>query len=294
MENKVVSELLEKGVSWAYWKGYDWFASQLIPAVELLDEKISSQRLLLSQCWSMIGEIHLLNLAPEEAKRAYFKAVKLDPKSSEAIADMAHAQYQLGEYSEALKNISLAIDLDSDNESYWNDKQMITDAVNYDERPLFDKEDQAWQWNEMLAKGDFEQILSAFENIEEEELELFHWLIAARVYGAKNDLEKYLEAWQCVAEQNEVFDLDYVDWFYMPMKAFESTEMWTLLKNLNPRIDDAVFIEFESLQDNYGEELTELEMRNLICDYFIALYSMDKKSMKKIADKYPLWEEVDL
>jgi hypothetical protein len=86
--------------------------------------------------------------------------------------------------------------------------------------------------------------------------------------------------------------LNYADWFYMPRAIYNSEKTWELIKKLSPRVEEAVFVEFDSLNEHYAETLSQEEELNLICDFHIYRLTENEAEMEKLAAKYPLWEEV--
>jgi hypothetical protein len=113
----------------------------------------------------------------------------------------------------------------------------------------------------------------------------------ANAYGALGENEKYLNLWKIIEQSNTEIEIEYSDWFYMPDLIYESDQIWSFFKQMNSRIKSSIFIQSDSLNANY-KELSDMNRRELMCDYQIYDNNENKDGISELRLKYPKWEEL--
>ncbi|MBN2890790.1 MAG: tetratricopeptide repeat protein [Bacteroidales bacterium] len=282
-----LSEVTEYGVSFAHGNGNEWCKSVLFPAIEKAEDELKEYNELLAECMYLVGDIYDFNDAPLHAIEAYEKAIKFNPYFSDAFREMANMYERLGKYDKALENIKKAIKLDPKDEDAQMDLENIEQSISQNEEPMYVKGDMIWEMNEMLADSKFDEIIEKINDSDGvEELK-----ILARVYGAQKKSSDYLKTWQQIATNEEDYELNYADWFFMPEEVYNSEKIWQLFKTIKDT-EDSVFIEHQSLSENYSELLNPQQIRELICDFQIYINTNNTKELQKLKEKYTEWEEL--
>jgi len=154
-------------------------------------------------------------------------------------------------------------------------------------KPLYTQENFIWKLSELLASQNFEEVVRLTEkSTEANELKK-----RASAFGGLGMNEKYIAIWDKIEKLNSELELEYYDWFYMPNKVYESDQIWRIFKRMNDQIKPSVFIQSDSLKENY-QELTEYDRRKLMCDYQIYYNTGDQEGLNNLKMKYPDWEEI--
>jgi len=283
-------EVEEDGIALLHSRGYQWFKSEFLPYLNLGDTLLADQVELLADCWYIVGDVHDFNGAPLKAIESYKKALEYDDEVDGAYREIANMYEQIGEYTQALEYINVAIEKMPEEEELMDEKAAIQDSINYTVEPYLTKENKAWILAEELAEGKSEGVIASVTAMENPEIAVLQCL--AKAYGIEKQEGEYFNTWKRILNAEGNFSLNYADWFYMPRTIYNSEKMWLLIKELSPRIEEAIFIEFDSLNEHYGDKLSQAEELDLICDFQIYRIAENQTALKNLATKYPLWEEV--
>lgn len=283
-------EVEEDGIALLHSRGYQWFKSEFLPYLNLGDTLLADQVELLADCWYIVGDVHDFNGAPLKAIESYKKALEYDDEVDGAYREIANMYEQIGEYTQALEYINVAIEKMPEEEELMDEKAAIQDSINYTVEPYLTKENKAWILAEELAEGKSEAVIASVTAMENPEIAVLQCL--AKAYGIEKQEEEYFNSWKRILNTEGNFALNYADWFYMPRTIYNSEKIWLLIKELSPRIEEAIFIEFDSLNEHYGDKLSQAEELDLICAFQIYRITENQIALKNLATKYPLWEEV--
>ncbi|BDS12869.1 tetratricopeptide repeat protein [Aureispira anguillae] len=296
MDKEQLQDFLVKveqdGVAMLHSRGYLWFKSEFLPYLNLADTLLPDAVELIADCWYLVGDIYDFNGAPLKAVESYKKALEYDDEVDGAYREIANMYEQVGRYTEALKYIDLALERMPDNEELMEDKAVIQDSITYTTEPYLTAENKAWQYAEQLAAGEIEAVIAAIQLLENPDRTMLQCL--AQAYGAQGEKALFLETWQKIRTAEGSMNLSYADWFYMPFSIYNSKEIWEWLKELSTVVKSTAFIDFDSLNEHYGEQLDSAEELALICDFQIYRITKNKAALKALAKQYPLWEEVQL
>lgn len=285
-----LAEIENDGIALLHSRGYHWFKSEFLPYLNLGDTLLPNEVELLADCWYIAGDVYDFNGTPLKAIETYKKALEYDDEVNGAYREIANMYEQIGEYTKALEYINVAIKKMPEEEELMDERAAIQDSINYTTEPYLTKENKAWTLSEDLAEGKSEVVIANVSRMENPEVAVLQCL--AKAYGMEKEEEAYFNTWERILKTEGALTLNYADWFYMPHAIYNSEKMWSLIKKLSPRVEEAIFIEFDSLTEHYGEALSQEEELELICDFHLHRLSGNQGAMKKLAAKYPLWEEV--
>jgi tetratricopeptide (TPR) repeat protein len=283
-------EVENDGIALLYSRGYHWFKSEFLPYLNLGDSLLADDVELLADCWYIAGDVYDFNGTPLKAIETYKKALEYDDEVDGAYREIANMYEQVGEYTQALEYINVAIEKMPEEEELMDERAAIQDSINYTTEPYLTKENKAWTLAEDLAEGKSEAVIESVVAMENPEVAVLQCL--AKAYGIERQEEAYFDTWSRILKIEGTLTLNYADWFYMPPAIYNSEKMWSLIKKLSPRVEEAIFIEFDSLTEHYGEELSQEEELGLICDFHLNRLAKNQTALKTLAVKYPLWEEV--
>lgn len=283
-------EVEEDGIAMLHSRGYQWFKSEFLPYLNLGDTLLPNELELLADCWYIAGDVYDFNGTPLKAMESYKKALEYDDDVDGAYREIANMCEQIGQYTEALEYINLAIDKMPEEEELMDERASIQDSINYTTEPYLTKENKAWTLAEDLAEGKSEAVIATITAMEKPEAAVLQCL--AKAYGMEKQEEAYGKTWNRILTTEGTLTLNYADWFYMPRAIYNNEKIWALIKKLSPRVEEAVFVEFDSLNEHYAETLSQEEELNLICDFHIYRLTENRTELEHFATKYPLWEEV--
>ncbi|CAA6803977.1 MAG: Unknown protein [uncultured Aureispira sp.] len=283
-------EVEEDGIAMLHSRGYQWFKSEFLPYLNLGDTLLPNDLELLADCWYIVGDVYDFNGTPLKAIESYKKALEYDDDVDGAYREIANMYEQIGQYTEALEYINLAIDKMPEEEELMDERASIQDSINYTTEPYLTKENKAWTLAEDLAEGKSEAVMATITAMEKPEAAVLQCL--AKAYGMEKQEEAYSKTWNRILTTEGTLTLNYADWFYMPRAIYNNEKTWALIKKLSPRVEEAVFVEFDSLNEHYAETLSQEEELNLICDFHIYRLTENRTKLEQFATKYPLWEEV--
>lgn len=283
-------EVEEDGIALLHSRGYQWFKSEFLPYLNLGDTLLPNELELLADCWYIAGDVHDFNGTPIKAIESYKKALEYDDEVDGAYREIANMYEQIGQYTEALKYINIAIEKMPEEEELIDERAAIQDSINYTTEPYLTEGNKAWTLAEELGEGKSEVVIASVTAMESPEVAVLQCL--AKAYGMEKKEEAYLNTWNRILTTEGSLTLNYADWFYMPRTIYNSENIWKLIKELSPRVEEAIFVEFDSLNEHYAETLSQEEELNLICDFHIYRLTENEAEMEKLAAKYPLWEEV--
>jgi len=283
-------EVEEDGIALLHSRGYQWFKSEFLPYLNLGDTLLPNELELLADCWYITGDVHDFNGTPLKAIESYKKALEYDDEVDGAYREIANMYEQIGQYTEALEYINIAIEKMPEEEELMDERAAIQDSINYTTEPYLTEGNKAWTLAEELGEGKSEAVIASVTAMENPEVAVLQCL--AKAYGMETQEEEYMNTWNRILTTEGTLTLNYADWFYMPRAIYNSEKIWKLIKELSPRVEEAVFVEFDSLNEHYAETLSQEEELNLICDFHIYRLTENEAEMEKFAAKYPLWEEV--
>lgn len=279
-----------QGISMLYNRGYQWIKSNFLPHLNLAEEVLPDAAEVIADCWYLMGDVYDFNDAPLKAIEHYERALACDEDTDGAYREIGMSYQQIGRYQEALDYINIALERMPDDEELMDVKASIQDDINYNHTPYWGEDNAIWQVNELLAKEAFEEVIAKVTAMDNPELVLLQGL--AKAYGAQNDIDAYLQTWEQIVQSEEHFHLEYSDWFYMPKEIYKGARIWELIQQAQLRIDEANFIYFDSLFENYEDELPLVKLVDLICQFQIHRAKSATAAIQQLAKDYPLWEEV--
>jgi tetratricopeptide (TPR) repeat protein len=283
-------EVEDDGIALLHSRGYEWFKSEFLPYLNLGDTLLADQVELLADCWYIAGDVYDFNGTPIKAIETYKKALEYDDEVDGAYREIANMYEQIGQYTQALEYINVAIEKMPDEEELMDERAAIQDSINYTVEPYLTKENKAWTLSEDLAEGKSEAVIASIATMENPTAAVLQCL--AKAYGMEKKEEEYLQTWQQILKTEGALTLNYADWFYMPRAIYNSEKTWSLIKELSPRVEEAIFVEFDSLNEHYAEVLSQEEELNLICDFHMYRLTENRTALEQLATKYPLWEDV--
>lgn len=285
---KLLTKVCKKGIAWTHNQGYNWYSTKLLPAVfdAVNDDTISKE--LLSDTWYIIGDIHDFNDAPLKAIESYKNAIKLDPNIAAAYREIASMLSRMGKYKTALKYINISLKIEPNEKYAIDEKRDILGNIKFDNEPTYINGDILWEMNECIANQKFEYVINCLKKSKD----LEKLKVLARAFGALDMNYEYIRIWNIIVSKNKKFELDYADWFYMPYKIYESSEIWYLFKKAVKYIKPSLFIQFNSLAKYYKELSYEVHLKAK-CDYMIYTAKNDALKITKMRKKYPLWNELN-
>ena len=279
-----------QGISMLYNRGYQWIKSNFLPHLNLAEEVLPDAVEVIADCWYLMGDVYDFNDAPLKAIEYYERALACDEDADGAYREIGMSYQQIGRYQEALEYINIALERMPDDEELMDVKASIQDDINYNHTPYWGEENAIWQVNELLAKEAFEDVIAKVAAMENPELVSLQGM--AKAYGAQNNVEAYLQTWEQIVQSEEHFHLEYSDWFYMPKEVYKGARIWELIQQAQLRIDEAHFIYFDSLFENYEDELPLAKLVDLICQFQIHRAKSATAAIQQLAADYPLWGEV--
>lgn len=285
-----LTEVEQNGIALLHAKGYHWFKSEFLPHLKLADMLLPDAVELMADCWYLVGDIHDFNGAPLQAVDAYKKALEYDDDVDGAYREIAYMYEQVGRYTEALDYINKALEKLPDDEELMDVKASIQDSINYTTEPFLTDQNMVWKLSELLAEGNLIPVVQKVLELEQPERNVLQCL--AQAYGAEGKETLYWETWQQIMKASGNLELGYSDWFYMPLSIFNSKKWWNFLKTIAKEVHVAEFVEFDSLYEHYEAQLSQAEMIGLIADFQLYKLAKDHNSIQALAQKYPLWEEV--
>lgn len=222
--NHPLHQILQEDTLSIFQKGYIFFKTKLLPIVK--QANISTDPVLISKGYCVIGDIHDLNGAPKQALKAYQTAIHFDKTNAVAHQEMANVLAQVGRYFEAFQAIHLAMEHEPDHSELMNEKEEYQDSLNYHVEPLFTDNNQLWKWSELLAEEQFKVVMEQILKSKTADMDALKCL--NRAYGALGATDLYLENWKKMQHLEDDFEMDYGDWFYMPRRVYEMEEMRVL------------------------------------------------------------------
>lgn len=287
---KTIENWGTKGVGDAHRKGYNWVKKYFVPTLIKAESigKSNRNKLLISDSYYVLGDIHDFNNAPLAAIKAYQKSIELCP-SSGAWREMGNMYAYMGRRKKAIKCLKKALSIDSKDEFAQTDLHYLRDEST--DTKLFFEGDIFWQVNELLANNLHDDALSLIKK----KNSLNAMLHRARVYGAKNDQSKYLSEWMNLTTGKKRFELKYADWFYLPNCMWDSPDFWNCMIGIFHRLRPGVAVYDESLSMNYHHELKrkkgqESQATLLMFQFNYYRCKKDTKKITELHKKYPKWK----
>ncbi|MEO8513153.1 MAG: hypothetical protein ABI543_06325 [Ignavibacteria bacterium] len=284
----MLKRVCNNGILWTHNKGYSWYNKKLLPAVEIATREFPEKKELLSDVWYIIGDIHDFNDAPNNAITAYKQSIQFDENHGEAYREIANMLERIGKNKEALKYINKSLHIDPNERNAISDKEYILSSIKFRSKPLYVSGDIKWKMNEQLATENFEFVINNLK--QKKSVESLKQI--ARAYGALNMCDEYLRMWNRIKKLNVKFELEYADWFYMPIKVFAGKEIWVILKSLSNNIIPSIFVCYDSLYENY-KNLSSNSKLKITCNFQIFKIEGNAKELKKMKMKFPKWKELE-
>ncbi len=278
----------KKNVSYLLHKGVIWFNRTFLPDVLEAEKAKEIDKSILSDIWYLIGDAYDMNDAPMKALKSYKKAISLDKTNSVAYREAALILEEIGKYDLSLKYIDKALEIKPDDDYSIGDKESIIANIAQNTTPLYEKGDIIWMMNEKLADKAYQLVIDKLINtIDADQLK-----ILAKAYGGLNKAREYLEIWNKISHLAVNIEIGYDDWFYMPVRVFNSDSIWRIFKKMNNNIKPSIFIHFDSLDEEYKNLFIE-EYRNLVCDFYISKATGDIENISKMKERFPKWKELN-
>lgn len=284
MDNSFLEKIISDNSGLNHSKGLDWFSiiTKKLESKDYLDESS-----IVSNAWLVVGDIYYLNGALHHALVAYRNALLEQEDNHLVLYEIASINFDVGNYSESLGYLKKGLRIDPENHSLHDLLGEVNYALTDNDEPLFDINSDKIIMNDLLAKKEYQQVLSRTKG--RYDLDSIKARISA--FGGLKHKEKYVNEWRNLFEMLENIELEYSDWFYMPREVYEGSSIWNLLLAHNNKIKSGVFESYQSLNSNYN--LTESEKREVICKYHLLLKNFRSASFKKIQNQFPLWIELN-
>lgn len=291
MDRNAAIALLEKvdegRVAWTHNQGFEWFVSDLLPAVDVLERDRPIPDLLAS-CYYEVGDIHDFNNAPLAAIAAYKRSIDWKPMSG-AYREVCNMCEKIGRLDEAIEYGRIAIAMDPDDDNAKSDLEEAEEAlVKGVEDLLYTEGDRIWQADEHLARREPEAALSELGDGDD----IDTILARARCLGALRKDSDCIAEWRRLPATRGTIDIDYRDWFFLPEALYESAELWSIMKQIHPRFGSGAFPAYDSLSAGRASSgLDWQEEKAMIIDFKLAYCSKDRAGLEAIARACPEWTE---
>ncbi|MFK7809060.1 MAG: hypothetical protein AB8F74_14750 [Saprospiraceae bacterium] len=293
MEKREALYILEKIANEGYyqiiWEGYEWYSTQLIPAIEFASQSPLEYASLLAENWHALGWTFYELDAPLKAIECYRKAVSYDLEHSESYRELANCMHKTGDYKGALVFVIKARSLDPDDDFAIEQQEEIESSLDHREAPLYDTGDLTWECSELLSRGDFESALVKLKNRRKTD----YLLLRARCYAAQNESAKFLNTLRRIHGAGAFFDWSYQDWFYLHPYIYQSKAFWEIMLDLVPLMaSESVFESYQTLFDNQQGQNAIRIRREVVCRFHI--YRIDRNAAEILAlhEEYPDWKEL--
>lgn len=284
-----ITRALSEGIEFVHQLGFQSFKKDFVALFEDSNTNLKSEDI--AQCHYLIANIYSLHEAPQKAMEYYLNALKYRRDFFDAKLEIAEIHAQLGNYSQALHDITELKAIKERLPEVLELEEDIRQLKKENQHALYKKGDLIWEMCEQIANENFDIVVDTLE-ASQDPLEL---QVLARAFGGINDIEGYLSLWQELSETKRgEIAIDFADWFYMPAQVLKDHEIWMIFKDCLTKIsEDSFFVVFESLVQNYPK-ISLIEQRKLTCDYYIALFSNDKDALRTLQNRYPKCEELSM
>ncbi len=296
-----------RGVSWLIASGFRRFRNEFLPAVAELERtaQTRSDRILLSDTWYVIGDIHDFNQAPRAALRAYRRSIRWDPSNAGAHRELGGMLENIGQYASGVRALERAVELWPEDGFSRIDLESARTNASAHLPPLYRSSDWTWHVRELIAAGRFKQAISAIGN---RKSVLAHQYLAC-CHGALNNPDGVVHEWKTIARLNGSIALEHVDWFYAADAAFDRADFWQALLDCGNRFwhKDAgspsygIWIVLPSPYESTVVTNREWNSpkyrkwvetkRRLHCQFHLARTLPDPALASKIAKRFPKWRK---
>jgi tetratricopeptide (TPR) repeat protein len=181
-------EVEDDGIALLHSRGYQWFKSEFLPYLNLGDTLLPNELELLADCWYIVGDVHDFNGTPLRAIESYKKALEYDDEVDGAYREIANMYEQIGQYTEALEYINVAIGKMPEEEELMDERAAIQDSINYTTEPYLTQDNKAWTLAEELGEGKSEAVIESITAMENPAVAVLQCL--AKAYGMEAQEEK--------------------------------------------------------------------------------------------------------
>ena len=293
---------VDKGIAWLHSAGYQWVSTRFLPCITIVESNVQSKtdRLLLSDAYYLLGDIHHFNNSPLAAIEAYKRSIAFDPLHAEAWRELACMHKCVGESQFAREAIAESLRLNKSDKNAQGDFEDIQElSADAYELPSLDRGgDVLWDCQELLSNG---HIYIALERLEGRK-SIAAGLLRLRAFGMLNDIKKVTDGWKEFACSKGRLRLMRPDWYYMPKEIYDSAIVWKTIKKLGPQwleyypqhnsLNKTIPIWDGTPKSMRAIEKQQTKCRHMIVEYQIARTSKDLKMVEKLHEQNPNWAEV--
>ncbi len=293
MENREALYVLEKIANEGYyqiiWEGFDWYQTQLLPALEFAAQSPLEYASLLAENWHALGWTFYELDAPYKAIECYRHAIAYDPEHSESYRELANCMHKTGRFKEALSFVLKARSLDPDDDFAIEQQEEIENSLEHGEQPYYEEGDLVWHCNELLAEGQFDQVLQLLKGRRKTE----YLLLRARCYAAQKKNVRFLNTLRRIQNTGNYFDWTYQDWFYLNTQLYHNKSFWETLLDLVPFMaSESVFETYQTLSDNHQGKVANRIRREVVCLFNIYRLDQNTSGILALHQQYPEWKEL--
>ena len=293
MEKREALYVLEKIANEGYyqiiWEGFEWYQSQLLPALEFAGQSPREYASLLAETWHALGWTFYELDAPLKAIDCYQKSISYDSEHSESYRELANCMHKIGRYKEALSFALKARSLDPDDDFAIEQQEEIESSLEHNESPLYQEGDLVWQCSELMATGEFDNVLSLLKGRRKTD----YLLLRARCYAAQKKNTKYISTLKRVQNNGNYFDWTYQDWFFLNSSLYHAKAFWQVMLDLVPFMaSESVFETYQSLADNQIGQVANRIRREVVCQFHICRIDQDAAGILALHHQYPDWKEL--
>lgn len=293
MEKKEALYILEKIANEGYyqiiWEGYDWYESQLLPALKFASQFPEEYTSLLAETWHALGWTFYELDAPQKAINCYRKAITFDQDHSESYRELANCMHKIGDYKGALVFVIKARSLDPDDDFAIEQQEEIENSLDNRDRALYNEGDLIWECGELLAEGKFDDVYNKLKGRRKTD----YLILRARCYAAQNKKTLYLNTLRRILAAGNYFDWSYQDWFYLDPHIYHSKAFWETMLELVPLMaSESVFESYQTLFDNQQGHQANRIRREVVCRFHIYRIDQNAEEILALHQDYPEWKEL--
>lgn len=285
--SKSVARLLDQG--------YEFLTTSVYPSLENLRSELSrtrssSDREIVADVHSLLGDLYDLLEAPLAAIKEYGLCVSVEPDHGYAWAELSTMYWKLGDRGRAVAYARRSLEIEQTEHARENlDDAMELDEVEYPEGPTGESILE-WFGRELLAGG-FSRIVLGW--VEPSSAGMRQ--VRAQAWGALGQCDNAVAEWMEISRSATSVTLRQGDWFYLPNSVFESPAIWRAFEALGPRLvgDTQVDPDLVGLVTEPGEHANAPSVRRRQWDLLIKLHlataCRDQETIRQLCERYPTW-----
>jgi hypothetical protein len=223
----------------------DWFCrvrssfvfGELLPALHALERGTPADPGLLGAGYNFVGDLWDFMGAPRAAAEAYRAAIRHDPGSKWAWAELGHMLCNTGDYRAALRALRRAEKLPGECATLEYHVETAVEGLRDGEPPWYrdgayhDRPAPSWDVCELLARNRPRAALALLRGKRHPYLRQ----LRARTYGALGDATRMIDEWEGLASTTGNVELEHGDWFYFPDRVWHDPRFWRALYALRRR-----------------------------------------------------------